>query len=308
MSKLASISANPVHQEYAQGAAQSAVSRIADFLAPTVEVSTLTGRYKAFDENHRFKIPETLRELGGQATRLSWSAKDKTYNCAPHAIDVPVDNLEEIEGEGLVKVFQESADMAAEIGALSHERRVIQAALAELDSPTALDIRASDDIIDQIDGAILEVIKGAKLGGLVDTRILLGAGAWRKVKNHPSVRLRTPGGKTDFKSISLDQFTELTIGASEARVTLLVADEAAEGLDEDIQFLLNGDIIVFAAKATPTRRDPSFMKTFRLRNEWMKPGSYELEDGRGNVAKFDWTSDVQVTNPLAAKRFSVALS
>jgi hypothetical protein len=84
-------------------------------------------------------------------------------------------------------------------------------------------------VIDQIDGAILQVVAAARLGGLVDTRILLGAGAWRKIKNHPSVRSRVPGGKTDYKSINLEQFTQLTVGAAEARVTLLVADDARKG-------------------------------------------------------------------------------
>ena len=39
MSRLSDISASPVLREFAQGAAQSAVMPVADFIAPTVEVN-----------------------------------------------------------------------------------------------------------------------------------------------------------------------------------------------------------------------------------------------------------------------------
>jgi hypothetical protein len=49
------------------------------------------------------------------------------------------------------------------------------------------------------------------------------------------------------------------------------------------------------------------MKTFRLRNQWMKPGTYMRDDGRVEVAKFDWSEDVQITNADAGIRRTVAL-
>ena len=42
-------------KEFAQGAAQSAVQPVADFLAPTVEVPTSIGRYKIYTEKNRFR-------------------------------------------------------------------------------------------------------------------------------------------------------------------------------------------------------------------------------------------------------------
>ena len=58
---------------------------------------------------------------------------------------------------------------------------------------------------------------------------------------------------------------------------------------------------MFVANDSPTRRDPSFMKTFRLAGEWMKSGTYQSDDGRSEVAKMDWSQDVQVVNGAAAK-------
>jgi hypothetical protein len=44
-------------REFAQGAAQSAVQPVADFLAPTVEVPSSIGRYKIYTEKNRFLPP-----------------------------------------------------------------------------------------------------------------------------------------------------------------------------------------------------------------------------------------------------------
>jgi hypothetical protein len=309
MSKLASISSQPTMREYAQGAAQSATSRVADFLAPTVGVPTSVGRFKQYNEKHRFLIPDTRRAIGGRATELGFSAEDKTYNCEPHALDFPVDNLEKLESEDLENVLQEGADMIADVAALSHERRVIDLTLATLGQGTALSVGANDDIIDQLDAEILNVIKAAKYGALMGVGILFGSGAWRKVKNHASVRGRfVSGGKQQFANPSIKDFSKLLISDAECEVSLMVEDTAPEGKAEDIEFLLNGDIIIFARKANPTRRDPSFMKTFRLRNQWMVPGTYQRDDGRVEVAKFDWSCDVQVTNSTAGVRKTVNLS
>jgi hypothetical protein len=40
----------------------------------------------------------------------------------------------------------------------------------------------------------------------------------------------------------------------------------------------------------------------------MVPGSYQRDDGRVEVAKFDWSEDVQISNSNAAKRLNVSAS
>jgi hypothetical protein len=86
----------------------------------------------------------------------------------------------------------------------------------------------------------------------------------------------------------------------------MVFDSADQGAAANINFVLDTKVIVFARLATPTRRDPSFMKTFRLAGQWMKPGSYVTPDGRGEVAKFDWTEDVEVTNAPASQLLNIS--
>lgn len=306
MSRLSSISSSPVLREYAQGAAQRAVQPVADFLAPVVNVATSTGKYKVYDEKNRFHIPDTRRAVGGRATTVSFDASDATYDCTPHALDYPVDMLEQMEAAQLENMLREGADAVAEIAALAHERDVINAALTSLGAGTDSNFTSTSvDPVDVLDDAILSVVKNARYGSLMGVGVLFGATAWKRFKNNANVRARVfMGSKSPTQSVTDQQARALLIGEPEIRTSLMVQDTAAEGVADSISFLLDTGVIVFARSASPTRRDPSFMKTFRLNGAYMVPGTYLRDDGRVEVAKFDWSEDVKVTNSTAAVRIN----
>lgn len=312
MSKLSAISSKPEVREYAQGAAQDALSKlkVASFLAPNVPVSGVVGRYKKYDEKNRFRIPQTLRPVGGRATELGFTATDATYNLAAHALDFPVDQ-QEMEDEGtLIDLFKEGADMVAEVSALSHEKQVVDLALTALGAGTGAVFDAATDPIKYLDQKILDIIKAAKYGSLMGIRVLFGATAWLITKNHPKVTgkfTNNPRGGTN-PMVTESMVSELLLTRPEILTTYSVYDNAAEGLAESIQFVLDTNIIIFACKANPTRRDPSFMKTFVKRGAFMVPGSYTRDDGRAEVAKYDWQVDPEVTNSAAAVRLNVSES
>jgi hypothetical protein len=314
MSRLADISASPTLREYAQGAAQDAIQPVADFIAPTIEVPTSVGRFKKYDEKHRFRIPSTLRSLGGRATELKFDVTDATYNCEPHALDYPVDNLEQLEAEGLEDMLREGITAVSEVAALAHEATVITKALEAVGGGTGKVWNAAADPVADVDAAVLSIIKAARYGSLMGVGVLFGAGAWSIFKNQANVRGRMiVGGGSSKSNLGLAVPTEavagqLFIGTPEVKTSYMVFDDAAEGITPNVDFLLNNTILVFARKASPTRRDPSFMKTFRLMNKFMVPGSYVRDDGRVEVAKFDWSEDVQVTNSSAAVRLNIATS
>jgi hypothetical protein len=312
MSRLSSISSNPTLRQFAQGAAQSAIMPVADFLAPTIEVATSVGRYKVYSEKHRFHIPDTLRTLGGRASELRFDVSDATYNCEPHALDFPVDNLEQLEESGLENMLREGATSVAEVAALAHEKTVIDAALAAVGAGTGKTWNASADPVADIDDTILSVIKAAKYGSLMGVGVLFGATAWKIFKNQAAVRGRFVVGNGSAKSgLGLAVPTEASagqmfLGTPEVRTSYMIYDAAAEGIAESVHFLLDNAVLVFARKSQPTRRDPSFMKTFRLMGQYMVPGSYTRDDGRVEVAKFDWSEDVKVTNSAACVRLNIS--
>ncbi len=308
MSRLAEISASPVLREFAQGAAQSAIMPVADFLAPTIEVPTSVGRYKKYSEKNRFSIPNTLRSIGGRAAELRFEVSDETYNCEPHALDYPVDNLEKLESGDLENALREGSVAIAEVAALAHEKSVIDAALAASGAGTDKAWGDTSDPVTDVDAAILQVIKAAKYGSLMGVGVLFGASAWVTFKNASKVRGRFVVGAGGVGGLAVPtekSAGNLFVGTPEVRSSYMVYDSAAPGVAEDIQFLLDSTVLVFARRANPTRRDPSFMKTFRLMGQYMVPSSYMRDDGRVEVAKFDWSEDVKVTNSAAVVRLNV---
>jgi hypothetical protein len=306
MNRLSSISSNPTLKEFAQGAAQDAIQPVADFLAPTVPVATMNGRYKIYTEKNRFHIPETLRAMGGRATELRFEATDGSYNCEPHALDYPVDNLEQLEQEGLENSLREGAVAVAEVASLAHEKKVIDLALATVGSGTDKTWNSSADPVADIDDQILNVLKAAKYGSLMGVGVLFGATAWKIFKNAANVRGRFITGGKSLAVPNEDIASQLFLAKPDVKTSFMVYDSAAEGLAASVSFVLDSTVLIFARKANPTRRDPSFMKTFRLMNKFMVPGSYVREDGRAEVAKFDWSEDVRVTNSAAAVRLNIS--
>ena len=134
----------------------------------------------------------------------------------------------------------------------------------------------------------------------------------RSTKNQEKVRGRfvvgNGRGKSDLGlAVPTEQSaSQMFIGTPDVRTSYMIYDAAAEGKAESINFLLDTAVLVFARKDAPSRRDPSFMKTFRLMDRFMVPGSYMRDDGRVEVAKFDWSEDVKVTNSAACARLNIA--
>ena len=313
MNRLASISSNPTLREFAQGAAQQTVQPVADFIAPTVPVGVMNGRYKVYTEKNRFRLPITLRAIGGRATELRFETTDAFYNCEPHALDYPVDNLEQLEADGLENVLREGATAVAEVAALAHEKTVIDKALEAVGAGTAKTWNSAADPVKDVDDTVLDVIKKCGYGSLMSIGVLFGATAWAVFKNAEKVRNRFIVGKGGGGGLGLAVATEATagqlfLGNPDVRTSYMVYDTEPEGKDRNLSFLLDNTVLIFARHKSPTRRDPSFMKTFRLMNKWMVPGSYMRDDGRVEVAKFDWSEDVKVTNSAACARLNISAS
>ena len=316
MSLLSQVSSTPVLAEYAQGLAQSAAQPVADFLAPTVPVATSVGRFKSYTEKDRFRIPVTLRSIGGRATELGFSVTDKTYNCQPHALDYPIDRLEQMESEQLENSLREGARMISEVAALAHEQQVISTALNQLGAGSNVNWSGQSgtpsDPVNDIDAQILSVIKNAAYGSAMGTGVLFGATAWKNFKNNVNVRNKfvvgqgAKGGSAGLAIPTEELVGSLLVGNPECRVSYMVYDTAPEGKTQTMSFLLDNSVVIFARRETPDRRDPSFMKTFRLAGQFMVPGAYVRDDNRVEVAKFDWSEDVQITNSNAATLLTVS--
>lgn len=303
-SRIQSLGTNPVLRNYARDASQSAIRRVADFIAPTVEVPTLTGKYKKYDAKHRYKRPDTRRGPNGAVTRIGFTAQDQNYNLEPRALDFPIPNVETLNDEGLLNQAKYGTTLLADAAGLDHEAEVISTALTAVGAGTNKNFTANGyDPIAELDEAILSVMKLAKNGAGV--RILFGPTAYLRTKNNAEVKARFNGaGGKALKVPSLADISAMLMANPEVDMALMVQDTAAEGAAEAIEFLLDDQIIIFACNPTPNTMDASFMKTLRLMGQWMKPGSYKSTDERDDVLKMDWIEQILVTNQPAAIRIN----
>lgn len=300
-------------REYAQGSARQNLQPVANFIAPGVEVARPTGFFKKYSDKHRFRIPDTRRSFGGPATMLGFDASDASYNCTPNALDCALDYDE--TGDQFDQDFKDASDSVAEVSGLSHEKKVLDLALANAGDAAALTwtgAGATDPIAD-LDAKIKAVMLAAKCGSSMGIGVVFGVDSWLTFKNADKVRGKFvvgPGARANASGAAFaipteEMIGQLILGNPETMVSYMCYDNAAEGLVADMKFILSNQILIFARQANPTRRDPSFMKTFRLRGRWMVPGVYERPDGRGQVVKMDWSEDVQVTNSAAVKLLTI---
>lgn len=300
--RMRSVGTNPTIRNFARDASQGSIRKVAEYLAPTVEVPTLTGQYKVYDAKHRYKRVKADRAAGGRATVIGFDATDANYRLTPKALDFPIPDIETINDEGLMDQAKYGTTLLADSAALDHELTVIETALATLGAGTNVNFAAAGfDPVPTFDAIILEVKKLAKNGAKI--KILMGPTAVLRWRSNAAVINRFNRGKKDIATPGLEDIGAMLITNPEVQMAEMVYDAAPEGKDEDMQFVLDDDIIVFASNDTPNTMDPSFMKTFRLMGKWMVPGGYQSEDGRDEFLKMDWIEGVMVTNAVAGKRY-----
>jgi len=198
--------------------------------------------------------------------------------------------------------------------------RVIDLALATVASSATVKpykTTSPDDPIAAIDQYLKQVLLGTRWGSAIGLRVLFGASAWLNIKNCAAVRNRVitagAGGAVAAgtpaqaaNNVRVESMSSLLFGEPECKLSLMVKDTAPAGVTDSPAFVLDDDVLIFAARQTPNLLDPSFMKTFRLRGQWMVPRQYQRDDGRVDVAGFDWTSDVKVTNSAGAIRITIS--
>jgi hypothetical protein len=303
--RIAKIAMSSTCREYATGAAQSntALMAVADFIAPTVNVSTSFFRYWTYDTANRFKIPKTKRAVGGKATQVKTGGVEQSAKLDPHALDYPIDEIEaDASDEDLQDIVNEGSDVTAQLAALDWSKEVIDLALATVGAGTNLSAAtAGMDFVDKIDEQIVAVMKAAMCGELCEARVLIGPTAMRRLKNHSSTLGRFVGsGKSDSTArIAVptdEEVMTLFMGKPRFKVSWATYDAAGEGVAAVPTFMLDTAVLIFVCSPAPTRNDPSFMKTFRRRNKWMVPGKYDWEDSRGISLKYDWHGLPKVTN------------
>lgn len=309
-SRLSQMATSPLSQNFAITASQKAIRPVGQFIAPICEVPDLTFRYKKYTEIHRYRVPITKRAPGAPATVLGFTGDDVSQTLEPNALDFPIPNADGLSDEGLQYSIYEGQSVLADASALALENEIVQVAqTAALASALTTAVDYTDDSVDPIallDTLILNVMKASKNGAPV--KILFGTTKFKQFRNNKNVKSRYivaasggKGGSSNVGTVSptIEDIGGLLITNPEVQLSMMVIDNSAPGIAENIQFLLDNICIVFASNSTPNRMDPSFMKTFARMGGFFRSGSYTTVDQRDQVLKMDWTTLPAVTNTAA---------
>lgn len=309
-SRLSQLATSPLLTNYAITASQAAIRKIGQFIAPICEVPDLTFRYKKYTEIHRYRVPITKRSPGAPATMLGFTADDITQTLEPNALDFPIPNADQLSDEGLQYSIMEAQSVLADSSGLALENEIVQVAqTSALASALTSAVDFTDDSVDPIailDNLILAVMKASKNGAPI--KVLFGTTKFKQFRNNAKVKSRyivaASGGKGGSSNVgtvapTIEDVGGLLFNNPKVELSSMVIDNSAPGAAENIQFLLDTIVMVFASNDAPNRMDPSFMKTFARMGGFFRSGSYTTVDQRDQVLKMDWTTLPAVTNSAA---------
>ncbi len=304
MGKLGTSTFSETLKNYAFGVAQDVKTSLADFIAPRVPVGMGSGQFKKFDDKNAFQVYDTARAVGGPATRMEFSADDEYFNCAANALETTIDDQER-EKAGDAQTALEEAKVRTLVinAALAREKKVFDLIKSGVSVASTWTSSGDDDPIDLIDAEIEAI---ANETGLLPSRMVIGLGAWRKIKNHPEVLKRQSG--TSNKGVSLEVFAGMLLNPMiDIRVGVMAYNTAKTGKAANKQNVVGSEIFIFHGNDNPTQYDPGFAKTFSIgANSVEDVRMYREEKVRSDILAVDWSEDVKVISTLCAKRIQVA--
>ena len=304
MGKLGTSTFSETLKNYAFGLAQDVKTTLADFIAPRVPVGMGSGQFKKFNDKNAFQVLDTARAVGGPATRMEFNADDEYFNCAANALEATIDDQER-EKAGDAQTALEEAKVRTLVinAALAREKKVFDLIKSGVSVASTWTSSGDADPIDLIDAEI-EAIANAT--GLLPNRMVIGLGAWRKIKNHDQVLKRQSG--TSNKGVSLDVFAGMLLNPTiDIRVGVMAYDTAKMGKAADKKNVVGSEIFIFHGNDNPTQYDPGFAKTFSIgANSVEDVRMYREEKVRSDILAVDWSEDVKVISTLCAKRIQVA--
>ena len=275
---------------------------IAEFIAPRVPVASPLFTYMAYDKAKPFKLPEFRRSRGGSATQLDTGGTAVDKQLDSYAYDYPIDkHIIQGSTEQQANFTRQKINTTAQIGSMAWAVNVLDLVASTVGAGTTFDISSSStDVIDGLDGYILDLVKASMCGDMCRVKAVFGPTAWKKVKNHASVKDRfyTASGNKKGNPTDADVM-DMIVTKPQSKITYLTVNGAAEGATSVPTFKLGSQILLFVCSDTPSDMDPSFMKTFHT-NQLMQLGSYESPATRSTVLTVDVQAVAAVTNSTGA--------
>jgi hypothetical protein len=299
---------NQTLTNYAVGIAADSASELANFIAPIVATGSQHGQFKVFESNDAFQIYSTARAVGGPNTRIEFGIEDAFFNCRPQGLEIAIDDSERDPGAKPLAIEKAKIRTLVINTNTGHEAKVfdlVKAAKAATGGIGAWSGAGNKDkdIVDEIDGQIQAIINAT---GMMPNRMVLGIGAWKIIKNHPSVKNRMSDNQKE--GATLTQFASMLLNPKiEIRVGILGRNLNKPGKDANKVNIVGDEVFIFIASDNPTQYDPSFAKTFMPDSTPIDSVTeYRDEKCNSDVYKTNWGEDIKVVSTICGRRITVS--
>lgn len=302
---LSSSTLNAELTDYAVGLyPEMAKTRLAEFIAPTVPVATVDGKYTEFDRGLPFSRISTRMGEDGDMPELKVNGRKMSYDIVPHGVKSKVNDFRKIAeaaGADLAEQARVKSLISHQLIAREFDVADAVAASASVADPTSygkwFGTAGKDaDIIAELDDIIVKLTENCG-GVMMPNRMVIPLTLWAKMKNHPSIRERLQGLEA---AAQLPKFASYLVNpAIDIRLGTICYNAGARGKEAKLTPIFGSSILVFNAEDTPTTEDFTFMKTFMLDNgDWQANGavhSVRNELNNADIHYLQWAQDIRST-------------
>jgi len=249
---------NQTLTNYAVGIAGDSASELANFIAPIVPTGAQHGQFKVFEKADAFQIYNTARAVGGPNTRIEFNASDAFFNCKPQGLEIAIDDSERDPGAKPLAIEKAKIRTLVINTNTGHEAKVfdlVKSAKAAAADVGVWDGDADVDVVDEIDGQIQGVLADT---GMMPNRMVIGVGAWKVIKNHPSIKSRLSDNQKE--GATLTQFASMLLNPKiEIKVGILGRSDSKPGKAGTKSNIVGSEVFIFIASKVWVKRQSYFI-------------------------------------------------
>lgn len=291
---------------FAHGIAPDYTSALAEIMAPQCVAPAAAGNYLNFDSDEPFRYVNTRRALGGRAVRIELPATSPSFDCKPHALEIPTDHFElEKVGEANVGLLRESKIRTlVSRSAISREFRVFQAYADGTTAESGLGAwtSASVDPIDELNSIVIGV---ALATGSPNVHLTIALNALQQLGKHPKVLARFPGAP--LVNVTGDMLAKLMLIPVTVHVAMMPIATEKSGKAASKGFVGSAKVYAFITQANPSPYDPSAAKTFTTRLGQVDSVGFYEEKPFAEINFMAWSEDIKLTGTECVKRIDASI-
>jgi hypothetical protein len=298
---------------YTVGLYNDTKNKLAEFIAPAVQVPAMAGYFQKYDNREAFTLQASDKLPGKSATLLAFTSKGSPYDCSPNALDtvIPSQLLEVTDQAAAMVHYQAIMNYLVSVANTNHEYQVFSkvAGLVSADSAygsgwsSASGSSATVNPFSQIESAVYSIAKDN--GGVFPNKIIVGPQAWIYLKQAFTTRGQWSILPQSDNAVK-EYIGQIGNGGLQVKIGVMpYGNNLGQATRTMTGIVGTNDIYIFYASDTPFINDQSCFKTFTFGRGIDNLKTWVSLDQRDVFAGVDWNIDVQLTNQYAIKRISV---